>query len=190
MNILARNRFSVANESCISIDNFIARGAIGRKSIINLSAPIGWDQGCQIFIYTIYQNGENYTKLQLYYQMAIKYNKCPYYVYSKKSISKPSKIYPSCDFLFENIPSGNPGWDVHVYFKALSQGMRYSDRESRPQHLWSKLSPQTQKTIGMKTVTLHKSVDKSILWFENQDLKFYKDVCTYVCSVYHVPGQK
>jgi hypothetical protein len=27
---------------------------------------------------------------------------------AKPSIAKPSKIYPNCDFLSENIPSGNP----------------------------------------------------------------------------------
>jgi hypothetical protein len=42
------------------------------------------------------------------YQMAVKYSK-----WSKNiptfSIPKPSKIYPNCDFWFENKPSGNPG---------------------------------------------------------------------------------
>jgi hypothetical protein len=32
-----------------------------------------WEQGCQIFLYLIYQNVEKYTKLPLNYQMAIKY---------------------------------------------------------------------------------------------------------------------
>jgi hypothetical protein len=28
------------------------------------------------------------------------------------SIAKPSKIYPNCDFWFENVPFGNPGQDL------------------------------------------------------------------------------
>jgi hypothetical protein len=40
-------------------------------------------QGCQIFLKTIHQNGEKLTKLPIYYQMTIKYNKCPYNAYSK-----------------------------------------------------------------------------------------------------------
>jgi hypothetical protein len=35
------------------------------------------DQGCQIFLDTIYQNGEKYTKFPQHYQMAIKYTKWP-----------------------------------------------------------------------------------------------------------------
>jgi hypothetical protein len=31
-------------------------------------------------------------------------------------ISRPSKIYPKWDFLFENIPSGNPDWPGFLNF--------------------------------------------------------------------------
>jgi hypothetical protein len=42
--------------------------------------------------------------------MALKYSKCPTNI-PIFSIPKPSKIYPNVDFLFENIPSGNPAPD-------------------------------------------------------------------------------
>jgi hypothetical protein len=39
--------------------------------------------------------------------MAVKYNKSPKNI-PTFSIARPSKIYPNCDFWFENLPSGNP----------------------------------------------------------------------------------
>jgi hypothetical protein len=41
----------------------------------NCGGLSGREQGCQIFLDTIYQNGEKYTKLPLNYQMAIKYTR-------------------------------------------------------------------------------------------------------------------
>jgi hypothetical protein len=32
------------------------------------------------------------------------------------SIPRPSKIYPTWDFWFENKPSGNPGWSLAALF--------------------------------------------------------------------------
>jgi hypothetical protein len=65
------------------------------------------NQGCQIFLETVDQNGVKYTKLPLNYQMALKCTK-----WSKSipafSIPRPSKMYPNRDFWYENIPSGNP----------------------------------------------------------------------------------
>jgi hypothetical protein len=59
-------------------------------------------QGCQIFLATIYQNGEKHTKLPQNYQMAIKYNKWLEYIPGGHkipmptfSISRPTKIYPN-----------------------------------------------------------------------------------------------
>jgi hypothetical protein len=75
----------------------------------------GHFQGCQIFIYLIYQNGGKYTKSPLKYQMAVNVPKMAV-IYSKRPyniptyfIPRPSKIYRNLDFWFENIPSGNPG---------------------------------------------------------------------------------
>jgi hypothetical protein len=44
------------------------------------------------------------------YQMATKYNKWPQNIPNGHtfSIPKPSKIYPNCEFCYENIPSANP----------------------------------------------------------------------------------
>jgi hypothetical protein len=54
-----------------------------------------------------YQNGKNVPNDHKLYQTAINYPK-----WSKNittfSITRPSKIYPKWDFLFENKPSGNP----------------------------------------------------------------------------------
>jgi hypothetical protein len=76
-----------------------------------------WRQCCQIFLDTIYQNGRKFTKLPLNYHMAIK---CPYQtaiICSKWptnmptfSIPRPSEMNPNWSFWFENIPSGNPGY--------------------------------------------------------------------------------
>jgi hypothetical protein len=42
-------------------------------------------------------------------------------------IPRPSKIYPNCDFWYENIPSGNPGsnpkqliWNAWVIFVVIN----------------------------------------------------------------------
>jgi hypothetical protein len=72
------------------------------------------NQGCQIFLGTIYQNVKN-TPNDRYipngnelYPITTKYTRWPYNL-PTSSISRPSKIYPSWDFSFENMPSGNPG---------------------------------------------------------------------------------
>jgi hypothetical protein len=58
-------------------------------------------QGCQIFIGTTYQNGENiHYKI---YKMSIKYLHIP-----KFSTPRPSKIHEISNFWYENITSGNP----------------------------------------------------------------------------------
>jgi hypothetical protein len=69
-------------------------------------------QGCQVFLDTIYQHGEKYTKLPLNYQMAknITNGRKLFQMainIATLSILGPSKIYPNWDFLFENIPSGS-----------------------------------------------------------------------------------
>jgi hypothetical protein len=79
--------------------------------------PVNPDQGCQIFLGTKYQNGKKYTKLPQIYEMSIKYNKrpkkwtkCPSNI-PTSSIARPSQIYPTLDFWFDNKPSGNPDPD-------------------------------------------------------------------------------
>jgi hypothetical protein len=42
-----------------------------------LRLKIPSEQGCQILLYTIYQNGVKYTKLHINYQIAIKYTNWP-----------------------------------------------------------------------------------------------------------------
>jgi hypothetical protein len=76
---------------------------------------LGRLHGCQIFLYTKYQNGKNITNYHKRFQMSIKYTKrqlngpnVPKSI-PTSSISRPSKIYLNFDFRFENIPSGNPG---------------------------------------------------------------------------------
>jgi hypothetical protein len=67
-------------------------------------------QGCQIFVGATYQSGEKYTKITL------KHTKWPQNIPNgcKKpelptsSIARPSKIPPTWDFWFKNMPSGNP----------------------------------------------------------------------------------
>jgi hypothetical protein len=72
------------------------------------------NQGCQIFIATAYQNGENIPKLQHIYQMALK---CMYQMavkYNNRNkiyrhpLQDPPKFTQTGIFCFENIPSGNP----------------------------------------------------------------------------------
>jgi hypothetical protein len=41
----------------------------------NLRHRVTLEQGCQIFLYTIYQNGEKYANLSQHYQMTINYTK-------------------------------------------------------------------------------------------------------------------
>jgi hypothetical protein len=78
----------------------------------------GAQQGCQICLGTTHQNGENIPQGQKnrYIQMAITYT---YQIAGKLTewarniptsfIARHSKIYPNRDFVFENVPSGNPG---------------------------------------------------------------------------------
>jgi hypothetical protein len=71
------------------------------------------EQGCQILVDKIYQNGEKHTKLSLNYRMAIKYTtwrKCipnGHKIYHYLKLQDTLKIYPNLDFWFENILSGN-----------------------------------------------------------------------------------
>jgi hypothetical protein len=75
------------------------------------------DQGCQILLGTIYQNGEKYTKLPLNYQIATKLpnglNIFQMVIkYTNLFHSKALQNLPKLDFWFENIPSGNPDVDT------------------------------------------------------------------------------
>jgi hypothetical protein len=47
------------------------------------------DQGCQIFLETIYQNSGKCTRLALNYQMTIKYTKWPLYIANSHKIYQP-----------------------------------------------------------------------------------------------------
>jgi hypothetical protein len=80
-------------------------------------------QGCQIFLDTKYQNGEN---IPNYHEMAKWYqnipNGCNIFQMTIKCtnifLSKALQNLPKLGFCFENIPSGNParGDDVQVVF--------------------------------------------------------------------------
>jgi hypothetical protein len=74
----------------------------------------GSGQGCQIFLDKIYQSGEKYTELSQCYQITIKLPNIPndHKIYQHFSFLRMCKIYPNLDFLFENIPSGNPGLPI------------------------------------------------------------------------------
>jgi hypothetical protein len=74
-------------------------------------------QGCQIFLDSMYQNGEKFHRIATELPNGLKIYKLAV-LYSKRlnnmstfSNSRPSKIYPNCDFRSENIPSGNPCTD-------------------------------------------------------------------------------
>jgi hypothetical protein len=89
------------------------------------SFSVGWsEQGCQIFLDTLYQNGENYTKLPQNYQMTLQCKKQMAIIYSyipnghnifllgikcSNFFWRPPKFNHIGIFCFENIPSGNPG---------------------------------------------------------------------------------
>jgi hypothetical protein len=83
----------------------------------------GYEQGCQIVLGATYQNWETYTKNTTKYssigdlnQMAITYTKLPYVQMPKFSIASRSEIYEYWDFWYENIPSGNPGYETRYLF--------------------------------------------------------------------------
>jgi hypothetical protein len=61
------------------------------------------NQGCHIFLGTIYPNGGKYTKWTWNISNGRKIDQMVF------SIARPSKIDPNWDFWFENKPSGNPG---------------------------------------------------------------------------------
>jgi hypothetical protein len=70
-----------------------------------------------ILLDTMYQNGDNYTKLPLngrkiLYHMTAIYSKYPEYTYTNLFHYKAHKNLPNF-FWFENIPSGNPGLFSH-----------------------------------------------------------------------------
>jgi hypothetical protein len=79
------------------------------------------DQGCQIFLDTIYQNGTKRTQLQLNGQMAIMciFQMSIEYTVPTFSIPRPTKIYPNWYFWFVNISSGNPDTDYHANISTL-----------------------------------------------------------------------
>jgi hypothetical protein len=68
--------------------------------------------------YMIQKLGKIVTNENKTYQMVIKHPKCPYNIssghkiYQRLSKQKPFKIYPNCDFWFENKPSGNPAAEL------------------------------------------------------------------------------
>jgi hypothetical protein len=69
----------VHNAKCANTDNdlhFTAPNACMHAPHVSVSPELRLPyQGCQIFLDTINQNDEKYTKLTLNYQMAIKYTK-------------------------------------------------------------------------------------------------------------------
>jgi hypothetical protein len=89
-------------------------------------------QGCQIFLGTTYQKGENvpnYHKIIQNgpepYQNVVKYSK-----YIKQYIPRSSKIYPNRDFWFENMPSANPSvssplWSTYRALDKIRVGYWY-----------------------------------------------------------------
>jgi hypothetical protein len=51
-----------------------------------------FQQGCQIFPTSMYQNGDEYTILSLNYQMIVKYTSCQYYILKVHIIYEPFPI--------------------------------------------------------------------------------------------------
>jgi hypothetical protein len=51
---------------------------------------------------------------------------------TKHTIARPSKIYPNRDFWFENIPSGNPAWEMNcghdIFDRATAKGESHLGR--------------------------------------------------------------
>jgi hypothetical protein len=72
--------------------------------------PMCRGHGCQIFLDTRYQNGENVTNDHNIYQIAITWCKWLQCVPNCHKISH-SKAFQNLVFWCENIPSGNPGVD-------------------------------------------------------------------------------
>jgi hypothetical protein len=96
------------------------------------------NQGCQIFSGATYQNGEKCTKWPqntYSYVMAIKFIKCPKRPNVHKigmptsSITRPFRIYPNLEFLFETIPSGNPAANgrCHLPWVDVNRELRICD---------------------------------------------------------------
>jgi hypothetical protein len=71
-------------------------------------------QGCQIYLGTKYQNGENIPNCHKIYQVAIKYFPWPlnkqngHKIYQDFTLKNPPKFTKIGSFWFENNPSGNP----------------------------------------------------------------------------------
>jgi hypothetical protein len=75
----------------------------------------GSNQGCQIFLCTIYQNGDNTPNEHNIHQSVLKYTKWPEnwpnghkICMPVSSIVRPSKIYPNWDFWFEKYTIWQP----------------------------------------------------------------------------------
>jgi hypothetical protein len=88
-------------------------------------------QGARFFLTRYTKTGKNITKLPLNYQRAIKYNTWPYVIfnitikYTNISTLSPSKVYSHWNFLFENIPSGNPASNLNLLFFYLTNLQRW-----------------------------------------------------------------
>jgi hypothetical protein len=112
----------------------------------------GPKQGCQIFLDTINQNGEKYTKLPQHYLMVIKYilDGCKIFQMTVKCTnslySKALQNLPKFGFWFENVPSGIPGPKMGIFFAAC-----YSFR----------ISAQTQIRSDMEIDKMKESISET-----------------------------
>jgi hypothetical protein len=87
----------------------------GIESFLKVDGMIAFNQGCQIFVDKIYQNGgqcmyQNTTKLPNGYtvhQMAEIYSKWQLHTFTNIFHCKTLQILPKFGFWFENTPSGN-----------------------------------------------------------------------------------
>jgi hypothetical protein len=81
----------------------------------------------------IYQNGENYTKLSLIFQVAIKYTKWPKHIPNGQKIHQhfsfqgTPKFTQIGIFWLETIPSGNPAVKICFVPRSWLPDVVYSD---------------------------------------------------------------